>query len=139
MSTPRVIQDILNLKDKMSSLSKKSEIIEADISSLSKKSEIIESTISSLSKKSEIIEATISAASWTGDSVPYIYILDVTGVTAYSNQEILPAMDITQEQLDALHDANIVDGGQAAGSITLKALGDKPSIDIPIRVIKRGD
>ena len=125
MSTPRVIQDILNLKEKMSSLSKKSEIIEANISSLS--------------KKSEIIEANISAASWNGDSAPYTYTLAVTGVTAYSNQEILPALDITQEQLDALQGANIVDGGQAAGSITLKAWGDKPSVDIPIRVIKRGD
>ena len=139
MSTPRVIQDILNLKEKMSSLSKKSEIIEANISSLSKKSEIIEEKMSSLSKKSEIIEATISSASWTGDSAPYTYTLAVTGVTAYSNQEILPALDITQEQLDALQGANIVDGGQAAGSITLKAWGDKPSVDIPIRVIKRGD
>lgn len=89
--------------------------------------------------KSTIITATLAAASWSGDSAPYTYTLVVSGVTASSNQEILPSLDITQEQLEALQGANIVDGGQAAGSITLKAWGDKPSVDIPIRIIRRGD
>ena len=30
-------------------------------------------------------------------------------------------------------------GGQAANTIILKAFGDKPTIDLPIRVILRGD
>ena len=48
-------------------------------------------------------------------------------------------MNITAEQLKALQSANIQDGGQAANTMTLKAYGDKPTVDIPIRVIKRGD
>ena len=89
--------------------------------------------------KSTTVTATLSAASWTGNAAPYSYSLSVPGVTETSNQEILPAIDITAEQLEALQEANIQDGGQAAGSVTLKAFGDVPTIDIPIRVIVRGD
>lgn len=88
---------------------------------------------------SETVTATLLAASWTGDAAPYSYTLTVSGVTATSNQEVLPALNITAEQLEALQGANIQDGGQAANSMTLKAYGDKPTIDLPIRVIKRGD
>lgn len=88
---------------------------------------------------SETVTATLLAASWTGDAAPYSYALTVSGVTATSNQEVLPALNITAEQLEALQGANIQDGGQAANSMTLKAYGDKPTIDLPIRVIKRGD
>lgn len=88
---------------------------------------------------SETVTATLLAASWTGDAAPYSYALTVSGVTATSNQEVLPALNITAEQLEALQSANIQDGGQAANTMTLKAYGDKPTVDIPIRVIKRGD
>ena len=84
---------------------------------------------------STIVTATLATNGWSNGA----YILTVDGVTTTSNQEILPAVDITAEQLEALQAANIQDGGQAAGNITLKAYGDVPTIDIPIRVIKRGD
>lgn len=79
--------------------------------------------------------ATLLASGWADG----VYTLAVNGVTATSNQEILPALGITEEQLEALQAANIQDGGQAVNSITLKAYGEAPTIDIPIRVIKRGD
>lgn len=88
---------------------------------------------------SKTVTATLLAASWTGASAPYTYTLAVNGVTANSNQELLPALTITEEQLTALQAANIQDGGQAANSVTLTAFGDKPTIDLPIRVIVRGD
>lgn len=89
--------------------------------------------------KSTTVSVTLFASSWSGDSAPYNCTLSVTGVTTTSNQEFLPALDITEEQLTALQSANIQDGGQSSGSVTLKAFGDKPTIDIPIRVILRGD
>ena len=88
---------------------------------------------------SETVTATLLAANWTGDVAPYTYTLAVTGVTANSNQELLPSLTITEEQLTALQAANIQDGGQAVNSVTLTAFGDKPTIDLPIRVIVRGD
>lgn len=84
---------------------------------------------------STIVETTLTASGWSNGS----YELEVEGVTDTSNQEILPGLEITEEQLTALQGANIQDGGQAAGSVTLKAFGDVPTIDIPIRVIVRGD
>lgn len=89
--------------------------------------------------KSTVVAVTLTAAGWTGTSAPYMQAINITGVTATSNNEFLPALDITADQLAALQSANIVDGGQAVGSVTLKACGDKPSIDIPLRVIVRGD
>ena len=89
--------------------------------------------------KSTIISATLTATDWQGASAPYTYTLSVSGVTATSNQEFLPALEITDAQLTALQSANIQDGGQAANSVILKAFGDKPTIDVPIRLILRGD
>ena len=89
--------------------------------------------------KSTTVSVTLFASSWSGDSAPYTYELSVTGVTTTSNQELLPALNITEEQLTALQAANIQDGGQSTNTIILKSFGDKPTIDIPIRVIMRGD
>lgn len=94
-----------------------------------------QNTAESKAAKSTTVTATLSASGWADG----VYGLSVNGVTETSNQELLPAVDITAEQLEALQAANIQDGGQTAGNITLKAYGDVPTIDIPIRVIKRGD
>lgn len=78
---------------------------------------------------------TLSASSWADGS----YTISDSLITASSNQEVLPALDITSDQYDALASAKIVDGGQSAGKMILKSLGDVPSADIPIRVIFRGE
>lgn len=85
------------------------------------------------------VTATLLASGWTGSEAPFVYTLAIAGVTATSYQELVPAVDITAEQLKALQAANITDGGQAAGSMTLKAYGKVPTVDIPIRVIKEGE
>ena len=89
--------------------------------------------------KSTIIDGTLIASNWVGTTAPFTYSLDVEGVTATSNQEVLPAVGISTEQLEALQGANIVDGGQGEGYMVLVAHGDKPTIDIPIRIVLRGD
>lgn len=85
------------------------------------------------------VTATLLASGWTGSEAPFVYTLAIAGVTATSYQELLPAVNITAEQLKALQAANITDGGQAAGSMTLKAYGKVPTVDIHIRVIKEGE
>ena len=87
---------------------------------------------------STITEATLAAASWSGGSAPYTYTLTVNGVTDTSTQEIVFATSINLEQLTAGQNANIQDGGQSANTIVLKAWGEKPTVDLPIRVIMRG-
>ena len=77
---------------------------------------------------------TLSASSWSSGA----YTISDSLITASSNQEVLPATTITAAQYNALSKAQIIDGGQSAGKLTLKALGTVPTIDIPIRVIFRG-
>lgn len=95
--------------------------------------------IGSAAKQSTMSAKTLSASSWTGSVAPYSYNLTVSGVTATSVVEILPGANITAAQLEMLQAANIQDGGQVAGRITLKAYGEKPTASLPIRVIVRGD
>ena len=89
--------------------------------------------------KSTMQTATLLASGWTGSTAPYTYTLSLTGVTVTSVNEIMLPTSATQAQVEAMQAANITDGGQAVNSITLKAWGDKPTIDIPIRVVIRGD
>lgn len=77
---------------------------------------------------------TLSASSWISGT----YTISDALITATSNQEIMPAVGITLDQLKALQTAMLVDGGQSAGKLTLKAMGTAPTIDIPIRIIFRG-
>lgn len=88
--------------------------------------------------KGTAIAVTLASASWTGTAAPYTYTISNSAITATTNQELTPATDITADQLAALQSANIIDGGQAAGSMTLKAFGEKPSVDIPVRIIVKG-
>ena len=88
--------------------------------------------------KGTAIAVTLASGSWTGTAAPYTYTISNSAITATSNQELTPATDITADQLAALQGANIIDGGQAAGSMTLKAFGEKPSVDIPVRIIVKG-
>ncbi|MGI6751075.1 MAG: hypothetical protein ACOX4U_00420 [Anaerovoracaceae bacterium] len=108
-----------------------------DIADINYNMDIIDSEVKKI--YSSVISVTLSAASWTGSSAPFSITVPVAGVTTTSANEVLPSLTITAAQLEALQSANIQDGGQATGSITLKAFGDKPSINLPLRVIVRGD
>ncbi len=85
--------------------------------------------------KSTLVIASLLASNWTD----HTYVLNVSDVTTVSAWELFPGLPITTDELDAYQAANLQDGGQAAGSITIEAFGDVPEIDIPVRVIVRGD
>ena len=83
---------------------------------------------------STIVSTTLYAATWNGGT----YTITNDLITSTSNQEIIPAVGLTKDQYKAMRTAQLVDGGQTTGSLTLKALGTVPTIDIPIRIIYRG-
>lgn len=89
--------------------------------------------------KSTIVNVTLLAANWSGTTAPYTYTATVAGVTTTSTQDWANSTSITEEQLAAWQAANIVDGGQGVGSVTFKAFGAKPTVDIPLRCILRRD
>ena len=84
---------------------------------------------------STIVSTTLYAATWNGGT----YTITNDLITSTSNQEVIPAFGITAEQYKALSAAMIIDGGQSAGSMTMKAFGDVPTVDIPIRINFRGE
>lgn len=86
-------------------------------------------------RKSNTVVVALLADNWTDG----VYEIEVEGVTATSNQEILPIAEPSLDELEALQMANIQDGGQEEGKIILKAYGTPPEMDIPIRIILRGD
>lgn len=88
--------------------------------------------------RSTKVNATLYASYWTTAKK---YTISYADITATSAVELLPMENngITQAQLEALSGAMIVGGTQAAGSIQLVALGDKPTTDIPVTLIIRRD
>ena len=88
--------------------------------------------------RSTKVNTTLFASGW---STAKKYTLSNSNITPTSAVELLPRENngITQAQLEALSGAMIVGGTQAAGSIQLVALGDKPTTDIPVTLIIRRD
>ena len=98
------------------------------------RAEAAEKTITD-SISSTIVSTTLYAATWNNGT----YTITNDLITATSNQEIIPGVGITVEQYKAMGAAMIVDNGQTPGSMSFKALGKVPTIDVPIRVIYRGE
>lgn len=88
--------------------------------------------------RSSKVNLTLYASSWSTEKK---YTVSNANITATSAVELLPRENngITQAQMEALSGAMIVGGTQAAGSIQLVALGDKPTTDIPVTIIIRRD
>jgi hypothetical protein len=75
------------------------------------------------------------ASGWAGIQAPYVYTIPMSGITADTVIDWLPATDITIDQLQILQDANVIDGGNTANTVRLRAWGNKPPIDIPVRYL----
>lgn len=97
-------------------------------------------TLGNKANKSSSYEVVLTAINWTGDESPYSNKINITGVTMTNNIEILIDINTaTKEQVETWSSAMIIGGTQTTGSVTLKAYGDKPEIDIPLIAIVRGD
>ena len=87
--------------------------------------------------KSTKVNTTLSVSNWSDKK----YTISDDTITVTSAIELLPRENngITQAQMEALGGAMIVGGAQADGSIQLVALGDVPTVDIPVTLIIRRD
>lgn len=77
----------------------------------------------------------LSQLNWVGSENPYTYTLNIPDVKENSDVQVLPASTITADQVESWSGAMVMSATQAAGSITLKAFGDKPEVNIPITVL----
>lgn len=99
-----------------------------------------EDSLVAKASKSKVLSYTLSKSGWSGSAKPFTFTLNnVTGVTDSNNVELVVPSDISIEQIESYQSAAIATGTQAVDSITLKAYGEKPTIDLPITIIVRGD
>ena len=86
---------------------------------------------------SKVYDVTLLALSWMGSSSPYTYIIsNITNINSNAIVHIIPSSNITSTEYTSYTNAKIIDGGiNSNGYVTLKAVGTKPIINLPIRVI----
>ena len=89
--------------------------------------------------KSTVQNVIVASNSWSGVSAPYSATIAVTGATQNNLIEVTIPGDIIDDQLIALKSAQVDKITQSTDNITLYAYGTKPTIDIPITVVIRGD
>ena len=83
-----------------------------------------------------IYDIVLLADNWEGGTAPYTYTINsITGITSNTNAHTILNSNVTEAQLLSFREAMIVDGGLSTDTIVFKALGIKPSINIPIRLI----
>lgn len=83
-----------------------------------------------------IYDIVLLADNWEGATAPYTYTINsITGITSNTNAHTILNSNVTEAQLLSFREAMIVDGGLSTDTIVFKALGIKPSINIPIRLI----
>ena len=78
---------------------------------------------------------TLLADGWKGDTAPYVQTVDAPGIGPETAGVIGVCESATDEQFQAALDAVLRKSAQATGSVTVKAYGDKPTVDIPIVII----
>ena len=86
-----------------------------------------------------VLSMIIPVSGWKGDNAPYTNTLEIDRVKPTSVVEISLSQDANADQVRACMNGQLVDGGQTAGNITLRAFGRKPDMDIPVVVIIRGN
>ena len=88
-------------------------------------------------QNSNLSNITLNVSGWTGSSVPYLYKISNSKITA-SNMLDLIINANTQTLVDALSSYRISGYSQSAGSVTIFAWGEKPSIDLSATLVVRG-
>ena len=78
---------------------------------------------------------TFLTSGWAQSGNGYSQTVNVTGVTASSNGSLRIAQSATDEQFAAWGAAKPRVTTQAAGTLTVKAAGTVPTIDIPVEVL----
>ena len=89
---------------------------------------------------SKIQNVTLSSSSWSGSAAPYSYTVSNSNVTSTTQViEVMPSNGATNNQLQAYLNAGLCGGVTGSGTITIKAFGKKPTVNIPITIVVRGE
>lgn len=81
-----------------------------------------------------IAEVSLLAANWAGDTSPYSQIVEIEGITPYSQVDLTPNV----EQLTIFHEKDLTFVTENEdGVVTVYAIGDKPLNDYAIQATIR--
>ena len=86
------------------------------------------------SDKCITVECVLLASAWSGTKAPYTQSITVSGLGATQDGAISLSQSATYAQREMARLATLCVTGQAAGSLTISADGDKPTADIPVTV-----
>ena len=91
---------------------------------------------------SNTIEYTLIHSNWIGENTPYSYSIsleDTYTLTNNSKIDIGASLTCSDTQLESLMALSLCGGSidTESNSITLKAFGEKPEIDLPISILIR--
>lgn len=98
----------------------------------------IDGVLAEKADKSRSVTVTLLADGWVGSEKPYTQTVSVSGLGAEQNGQASLAQGAAPEQETAAIKAVLSVSAQADGSLTIKASGQKPSVDIPIEVTLLG-
>lgn len=86
--------------------------------------------IGSLSNSVRIVEIELRAASWVGEDSPYSQVVEIEGITEYSQVNLRPSI----EQLSIFYDKDLAFVTENEdGVVTVYAIGDRPANDYTIQ------
>ena len=89
---------------------------------------------------SKISDITLTTSGWSGSNAPYTYTVSNSNIVDNTESvEIAPNNSCTDAQLRAYMNCGFCGGTISAGKVVLKAFGKKPTINIPIVLIVRGE
>lgn len=92
----------------------------------------IDDALGGKADQSQSIDTVLSASAWS-ENAPYTQTLSMEGLT--ENGVIGVSQDITDVQMEAVYSAKLRIAEQSGNTLTIKAVGDKPNIDIPVTII----
>lgn len=122
-----------------SNITKLNSNLDETIGNVSSNTSKITSLTTDLSNtKDQSATATLTAANWSGTSAPYSYTISNPKILANSNVDVSIASSATNAQALAYVAGAFIPGSIAEGSITIKAYGKKPKVDIPIAILIHG-
>ena len=78
--------------------------------------------------------AMLTASGWQGETAPYVQEITVEGMTEETQGTVAVSESATDEQYTAATYAALRKVAQGTNSLTIKAYGEKPSVDIPLTV-----
>ena len=92
-----------------------------------------------LIQNSKIQSVTLTASAWSGSTAPFTYVISLSsvGLTGNSQIDISPGINASNDQYKALLAASLCGGSISGNNLTIKAFGQKPSINIPIVITVR--